>query len=108
MEVSFIGSGNLAWHLATALDNTEYHIREVFSRQPANAGALVERLYDARVQTTLDFTNSSSRIFILAVPDDVLPEIIQEIELPANAMLVHTSGSRALSILEGAANYTGV
>ena len=108
MEVSFIGSGNLAWHLAIALDNTEYPVREVFSRNPANAGALVERLYHARIQSTLDFSNSISRIFILAVPDDVVPEIVQEIELPSNAILVHTSGSRPLSILEGAARQTGV
>jgi predicted short-subunit dehydrogenase-like oxidoreductase (DUF2520 family) len=66
-------------------------------------------LYDARIQSTLDFANSSSRIFIVAVPDDVLPEIVQEIELPSNAILVHTSGSRPLSILESAgARHIGV
>lgn len=109
MEVSFIGSGNLAWHLSTALDNTQYSVREVFSLRPANARALVERLYNAQVKSTLDFSDSNSRLFIVAVPDDVIPDIVEEIILPENALLVHTSGSRPLAVLEDAgARYTGV
>ena len=109
MEVSFIGSGNLAWHLAAALDNTDYSVREVFSRHPANARALVERLYNAQIRSTLDFSDSNSRIFIVAVPDDVLPDIVEDIILPQNTILVHTSGSRPLAVLQDAgARYTGV
>ena len=109
MEVSFIGSGNLAWHLAAALDNTGYAVREIFSRHPSNASALVERLYDAEIKSTLDFSASNSRIFIVAVPDDVIPDVAEEIILPSNAILVHTSGSRPLAVLENAgARYLGV
>jgi predicted short-subunit dehydrogenase-like oxidoreductase (DUF2520 family) len=99
MNVSFIGSGNLAWHLAPALDNTDFAVREVYSRNVANADALVERLYEAKSKATLDFSTSASRIFIVAVPDDAIQEIVREIILPENAILVHTSGSQPLSIL---------
>ena len=109
MNVSFIGSGNLAWHLAPALDNTEFSVREVYSRQPSNAKALVGRLYDARVQATLDFSSSPSQIFIISVADDVLGEIVQDLVLPNEAILLHTSGSQPLRILEYAAtSHTGV
>ncbi len=37
LSVSFVGSGNLAWHLAPALDNAGYVVREVYSRNPKNA-----------------------------------------------------------------------
>lgn len=97
--VSFIGSGNLAWHLAQALDNTEYAVREVYSRNRKHAEALVSNLYSAEVNPTLDFSASSSRIFIIAVPDDAIREVAQELVLPDDSILVHTSGSQPLSIL---------
>ena len=103
MDISFIGSGNLAWHLAPALDNTGYGVREVYSLNPRNAEALVKRLYNARVRQSLDFSDSNSRIFVIAVSDDVIADIVQEIVLPDDAMLLHTSGSQPLSILAYAA-----
>lgn len=103
MNVSFIGSGNLAWHLAPVLDNTEYSVREVYSLHMRHAEALVQKLYDARVQPTLDFSSSPSRIFIIAVSDDVIAEIVQEIILPDDAILLHTSGSQPLHVLGYAA-----
>lgn len=109
MNVSFIGSGNLAWHLAPALDNTDFAVREVFSRNKKNASALADKLYQAEVKTTLDFSNSPSVIFIIAVSDDAIEEVAQEIVLPENAILVHTSGSQPLSTLGYAATLnTGV
>jgi len=103
MNVSFIGSGNLAWHLAPALDNTDYSVKEVYSQDMQHAQALVERLYHADVRSSLDFSSSPSRIFIIAVSDDVIPEVAREIILPANAILLHTSGSQPLDVLGYAA-----
>jgi predicted short-subunit dehydrogenase-like oxidoreductase (DUF2520 family) len=109
LKVSFIGSGNLAWHLATALDNTDYAVREVYSLHPKNAKALAERLYQAQVKKSLDFSTSQSGIFILAISDDAISEIAREIVLPDQAILVHTSGSQPLSVLGYAATpNTGV
>lgn len=103
MNVSFIGSGNLAWHLAPALDNAGYVIKEVYSRNPKHAEALTERLYQAEVKASLDFSTSPSSLFIIAISDDAIEEIAQEIILPEEAFLVHTSGSQPLSILQFAA-----
>lgn len=103
MEISFIGSGNLAWHLAPALDNVGYTVKEVFSQNPKHAAALVGRLYQADVKATLDFSTSSSDIFIIAVTDDAIQDIVREIILPEDAILIHTSGSQPLSVLGYAA-----
>ncbi|HMP98310.1 MAG TPA: DUF2520 domain-containing protein [Cyclobacteriaceae bacterium] len=97
--VSFIGSGNVAWHLAPALDNTDYKVAEVYSRNPKHAKALVERLYEAEVKHSLDFSDSPSSVFIIAVNDDAISQVAQEIVLPDDAVLAHTSGSQALSVL---------
>jgi len=101
--VSFIGSGNLAWHLAPALDNVGYAVREVYSQNPNHAEELTERLYQAEVKATLDFSTSDSRIFIMAVSDDAIGDIAREIILPEDAILVHTSGSQPLQQLQYAA-----
>lgn len=103
MNVSFIGSGNLAWHLAPALDNTDYSVKEVYSQKANHAAALVERLYHAQVKSSLDFSLSDSEIFIIAVSDDVISDVAQEIILPENAILLHTSGSQPVSVLNYAA-----
>lgn len=101
--ISFIGSGNLAWHLAPALDNAGFSVREVYSRDPKNAKALVGKLYEGEVKNDLSFSESKSRIFVIAVSDDAIESIVQEIVLPENAILVHTSGSQPLSLLGYAA-----
>lgn len=103
MDVSFIGSGNLAWHLAPALDNAGFIVREVFSQNPAHAEALTERLYQADVKASLDFSTSKSKVFIIATTDDSIRDIATEIVLPEDACLVHTSGSQPLSLLQFAA-----
>lgn len=99
MNVSFIGSGNLAWHLAPALDNTDFSVKEVYSPKLKNAAALVEKLYQASTKTSLDFSISPSRIFVVAVSDDAIPEVAQQIILPDNSFLIHTSGSQPISAL---------
>jgi len=108
-SISFIGSGNLAWHLAPALDNNGYSVREVYSQTPSHAEALADRLYNAEAKESLDFSTSTSRIFIVAISDSVIETIAQEIVLPDGALLIHTSGSMPVEILNyAAAAATGV
>ena len=99
-KVSFVGAGNLAWHLAPALDNVGYPVREVYSQNPKHAAALVGRLYEAHVNISLDFSASSSKIFIISVSDDAIEEVVQKLVVPDDAIVVHTSGSQPLSILD--------
>ncbi|WP_460980897.1 Rossmann-like and DUF2520 domain-containing protein [Spirosoma fluminis] len=100
MEISFIGAGNLAWHLAPALESAGHHINEVYSRQLQHARQLVSNLYDAHTHSDLNFADSPSRLFILAVPDDTLDSVCSRLVLPEEAILVHTSGSQSLYALE--------
>ncbi len=102
-SISFIGSGNLAWHLAPALDNIGYVVKEVYSPNARHAKELTGRLYQAEVKASLDFSTSASQIFIIAVADDAIKSVAQDIVLPDDAILLHTSGSQPLSILGYAA-----
>jgi len=102
-NISFIGSGNLAWHLAPALDNAGFVVKEVFSRNTRHAESLTGRLYQAEVKATLDFSTSPSSIFIVAVNDESISDIAREIILPEESVLAHTSGSVPLTDLQFAA-----
>ncbi|GAB2586022.1 Rossmann-like and DUF2520 domain-containing protein [Spirosoma areae] len=100
MEISFIGAGNLAWHLAPALENAGHHINEVYSRQLQHSRQLVSNLYDARTHSDLNLADSPSRLFVLAVADDALEAVCSRLVLPENAVVVHTSGAKSLHSLE--------
>lgn len=109
ITISFIGSGNLAWHLAPALDNMGYVVKEVYSKNPQHAEALTERLYQAEVKATLDFSTSDSSVFFICVSDDAIADIAREIILPDDAIVVHTSGSQPITQLQYVAtNHIGV
>ncbi|MEM7110387.1 MAG: Rossmann-like and DUF2520 domain-containing protein [Bacteroidota bacterium] len=99
-RISLIGTGNVAWHLAPALENAGYGVFEVYGRTPKKVRNLVSRLYEAEVKKDLDFSTSKSDIFIISTSDDAVQEIAQEISLPAeDSILVHTSGSLSAGVL---------
>ena len=104
-----IGSGNVAWHLAPALEDAGLVIECVYSRQQKHAQQLADRLYGTDTQAHLDFSDSEATLFVVAVSDDAIEEVAQQLVLPEEATVVHTSGSQPLTALRRAAtNYTGV
>jgi len=103
-DITIIGSGNLAWHLAPELENAGHRILEVYSRTPKNARDLQKRLYNAEIHPSLDFSESEAEIFILCVSDDAIEEVAQKIALPGRSIILHTSGSQSISKL----SYTAI
>lgn len=100
IPITFIGAGNVAWHLAQALDAAGHIVQEVYSRKPESANQLAANLYNASPTQSLDFSESKAKVFIISVPDDILPTISSQIILPENAMVTHTSGTLPLEALE--------
>lgn len=99
MKISFIGSGNVAWHLSQAFEDKGHHICEIYSRRLANSKALVSKLFDAQSFTSLDFSKSEAELFVLAIKDDAITEVLDQLILPKNSILVHTSGIKSLDLL---------
>lgn len=107
-RISIIGAGKVAWQLAQALENAGHTIVEVWSRNAGNAVRLVDHLYAAEVQHSLDFSLSNAQVFILSVADAAAPEVVRQLMLPPDSMLLHTSGALPLELLAPAANRYGV
>lgn len=98
--ISIIGAGNVAWNLAQNLEKKAYPIAEIYSRNIANANLLCQKLLTAKATDKLDFSESEANIFILSIADAAFEEVLKQIKLPNDAILIHTSGSQPLGILE--------
>ena len=108
MKISFIGSGNVATHLALALNKIGgVSILQIISKDKGHAKNLA-------MQVKADHTDELSRIktnfdlMIMAVNDDALQNIVKEIELPDNKLLCHTAGSVPSTIFENVTRKYGV
>jgi predicted short-subunit dehydrogenase-like oxidoreductase (DUF2520 family) len=99
MNISFIGAGNVAWHLAQALDNAEHIVQQVYSRRLQSAVQLADKLYKAEATQSLDFSESKAIVFFIAVPDQEVATLVSQLKLPPHAILVHTSGTLPIEVL---------
>lgn len=98
--IVFIGAGNLAVNLATALHRQGFRIIQVYSRTEASAKFLAEKV-NAEWITDLDSITNKALLYIVSLKDaafvDLLPQIVKDKE---HALLVHTAGSIPMSIWE--------
>lgn len=99
-KVIIIGSGNVAQHLIEAFQNPENSVAEielvqVFSRQSGSVAHLVES-----DRITNDLENlAEAELYIIAVSDDAIAEISSALPFK-NRLVVHTSGSVPLNVLD--------
>jgi predicted short-subunit dehydrogenase-like oxidoreductase (DUF2520 family) len=108
-KIAILGAGNVAWHLAPALENAGHTITEIYSRDIKDALKLTNQVYVADPKDDLDFSESEANLFIIAVSDDAISAIAEEVILPDNSILVHTSGTAPLNLLGySSATYTGI
>lgn len=99
-DIAMIGGGNVAWHLSQALENAGHTIHAVYDRRIKKAEALVSKLYNAEATDSLDFSESRAAIFVLAIKDDAIREVAEQLVLPnPDAIVVHTSGSVSIEVL---------
>lgn len=103
-----IGAGNLATNLAKALYYKGFRIVQVYSRTEESARALAEKV-EAGYTTDLNELSKEARLYIVALKDAALVELLPQItEGKKNVLLVHTAGSIPMNVWEGYAERYGV
>ena len=108
-KIAILGAGNLAWNLAPALEDAGHEITEVYARDLQKAKEITERIYSATPMDDLDFSESRAELFILAIKDDALSEVADQLILPEGSVLVHTSGAMPVEVIsQSSASYVGV
>ena len=99
-KVSIIGTGNVASHLSFALESAGHTICEIYARDLEKAEALTNRLFSPEPVDSLNFEESEAEVFIIAVSDNAIEHVAKHLYVPTDAMVVHTSGSKGLDVLE--------
>ena len=98
-NIVFLGAGNVATHLAQALFKQGHRILQVYSRTQASAAALAD-LVQAAYTTDIKCLQSEADIYICALKDAVLAEVLAQVPDFGKALWLHTSGSMPLSVFE--------
>ena len=106
MRITFIGSGNVATHLALAMYGRGHVIEQVWSRNIDHANLLAARV-EAKPIHKLSKLTDNANIYIIAVSDDALPEVANEIRVN-NALVLHTSGATSMDVLSKCSTRYGV
>lgn len=106
MRVSFIGSGNVATHLALALYNRGHKIEQVLSRDIRHACALADRV-KAQGIDQYPLLRPTANVYIIAVSDDAIFDAASQLDL-GNALVLHTSGATPMEVLKHTSSRYGV
>lgn len=106
-RIVFIGAGNLATHLSTALHRAGYDILQIFSRTESSAQQLAGKLGCA-MTTCIDEVRPDADIYIFSVSDAVLGELIDRVPLREEALYLHTAGSIPMSVFAHRCRQYGV
>lgn len=105
--IVFIGAGNVASHLAPALDRVEYlEVIQVYSRKKENASRLASVLHNAAATSEVGEILPAD-VYFVSLVDDAVGEII--FQIPANNSLwILTSGSLPQEVLSSCSGRYGV
>lgn len=98
MRIVFIGSGNVATHMAVALKNSGNEIVQIYSRTNANANKLAEKVAAESV-CELSRLNCDADLYIFSLKDDALSAVIKNMP-KTTGIWIHTAGSVPMNIFE--------
>jgi predicted short-subunit dehydrogenase-like oxidoreductase (DUF2520 family) len=105
MKISFIGSGNVATHLAVLFRKAGHTITSVYSHHPAHARTLARKV---RAKAAKDISDTlDSDCLVLAVKDDLIPALLKKLPV-SSCLVVHTSGTEPLALLRAKFRNRGV
>ena len=106
-NISIIGSGNVATHLALALHGAGHSIRQVLSREYDHAALLAQRVSAIAIDKPARL-DDQSEIYLLAVNDDALYDLALDLPSYANKIFLHPSGSTPADVLKRLSRNYGV
>ncbi|MCL7988895.1 DUF2520 domain-containing protein [Sphingobacterium sp. lm-10] len=104
MDIVLIGSGNVAHHLGAALKKAGHRIVQVYSPTAEHARRLADFLQSEATQSLHDL-RSDADLYILAVRDQAIPEVVQQLPLSWQGTVVHTSGATSIDLLDKWSKY---
>lgn len=99
MDISIIGSGNVAWHLAKFFHTNGHRITTIYNRSAATGEQLAAEV-SASFASLEEEIDTKSDLLILAIKDDAIEEILTNIRPQQGGIVLHTAGATPMSVLE--------
>lgn len=106
LNVGFIGSGNVAWHLSHAIDSAGHTVSQVISRNEDHAKELAVK-FGALYSTRLSSVDASMDVCIICVSDNQIQTVVEQL-VPSRVLMVHTCGSQRMDVLTPCSPNIGV
>lgn len=106
MDIVIIGTGNTASVLGRKLKAAGHEIVQVYGRDSRAASDLAYEL-DTESTNYWNVVNRNAHLYILAVSDIAIAEVIEELRLPGSTV-VHTAASVSREVLRPASGHYGV
>lgn len=108
MKIVFIGAGRLATNLGRAIVKAGHDIVQVYSRTMESARE-ASIIMGAAPTTRLEDVVMDADVYILAVTDSALPDMIPQLcKGREQKIFAHTAGSVPMSVFQGMALHYGV
>ncbi len=96
ITISLAGSGNIAWHLADALEHAGFTLDYIYARNAKTGNEIAEEFNFKYTDNIRDLRDSE--IILLCVPDTAIKELAAEL-VGCNKLVVHTSGATSINVL---------
>jgi predicted short-subunit dehydrogenase-like oxidoreductase (DUF2520 family) len=106
MKIVFIGSGNVATHLAIAFKAMGADILQVWSKDSRNAD-LLAALTKAEPISKWQHLDQHADCYIISVKDDAIQEVAMQLS-QVNGIVIHTAGAVSLDALKDCGRGQGV
>ena len=106
MDIVIIGSGNVAAVLGRKFKAAGHTILQVYSRN-ASAASLLAYEWDTESTNYKSLINQNGDVYLVAVTDDAIKEVITDILLPGK-VIAHTAASVPKEALKNVSAHYGV
>lgn len=108
MKIVFIGAGNLATHLSTALVAAGQDVVQIYSRTVEHASELAKR-FNCLYTNNLNEVKTDADIYIISIKDDAIRSMALSLsQHMRHALFVHTAGSVSMDVFAGTTDRYGV
>ncbi len=107
MRIVILGAGNVATHLAKAMDENCGNVVQVYSHTLKNAVSLAQTLRNAKPIDDFSNVTRDADLYVISVKDDAISTVVDAIDVDAG-IVVHTSGSVSVDVLNRKFEKSGV
>ncbi|WP_019949398.1 Rossmann-like and DUF2520 domain-containing protein [Hymenobacter aerophilus] len=98
LRIVLLGAGRVAAHLGPALAGAGHAVVGVWSRTAESAEALAGRLPAGAIVASSLAGLPEADVYLLTLPDAVVPEVLAAARFPAGALVAHTAGALPLAV----------